>query len=191
MNAPDPGICVDSVSYTYGQRVALDNVSFDVETGCFCAVLGPNGAGESTLFVLLTRLSVPRQGRIRIAGFDLSDEPRKALARLGVVFQQPTLDLDLSVRRNLRYFAAPRTSGSRGPRVMPCIASFHMESDNLRLQYLRSSETPGWESQPISATAFSRGPDPLQTSPAQTAISSPFQATDAGCCLPRQDQTAR
>lgn len=106
MNGRDPGIWLDSVSYAYGQRVALDHVAFEVETGRFCALLGPNGAGKSTLFALLTRLFVPRQGRICIAGFDLTDEPRKALARLGVVFQQSTLDLDLTVRRNLRYFAA-------------------------------------------------------------------------------------
>ena len=57
------------------------------------------------MFSLLTRLLVAREGNIRVAGFDMARSPRAALARIGVVFQQPTLDLDLSVQRNLRYFA--------------------------------------------------------------------------------------
>lgn len=106
MSSAGLGIQVDRVSYRYAQRVALDKVVLRVESGHFCALLGPNGAGKSTLFALLTRLFVTPQGRIRIAGFDLGDQPRRALARLGVVFQQSTLDLDLTVYRNLRYFAA-------------------------------------------------------------------------------------
>lgn len=60
-----------------------------------------NGAGKSTLFALLTRLFTTRDGTIRIAGHDLAMDARAAMARIGVVFQQSTLDLDLSVRRNL------------------------------------------------------------------------------------------
>lgn len=100
------GLSVSSLSYSYGPRSALKGVSFRVEPGRFCALLGPNGAGKSTLFSLLTRLFATREGRIEVAGFDLSKSPRAALARIGVVFQQPTLDLDLTVRRNLLYFAA-------------------------------------------------------------------------------------
>ncbi|MBD1545381.1 ABC transporter ATP-binding protein [Roseibium aggregatum] len=97
---------VQNVSYSYGSKKALDDVTIELEAGRFCALLGPNGAGKSTLFNLLTHLFVTRQGSIRIAGYDLAREPRKALARLGVVFQQPTLDLDMSVAWNLSYFAA-------------------------------------------------------------------------------------
>ncbi|MCL4146990.1 UNVERIFIED_CONTAM: hypothetical protein GTU68_036891 [Idotea baltica] len=97
---------VRNVSYSYGPKKALDDVTIDLEAGRFCALLGPNGAGKSTLFNLLTRLFVTREGSIRIAGHDLVREPRKALAALGVVFQQPTLDLDMSVAWNLKYFAA-------------------------------------------------------------------------------------
>lgn len=100
------GLSVSDLSFAYGAKQALDAVSFDVETGQFCALLGPNGAGKSTLFGLLTRLLQARDGAIRIAGHDLIVEPRAALAKLGIVFQQTTLDLDLSVRQNLSYFAA-------------------------------------------------------------------------------------
>ncbi|MCG6902477.1 MAG: ABC transporter ATP-binding protein [Rhodobacter sp.] len=97
---------VSRVSYSYGAKLALDDVSFDLQPGRFCALLGPNGAGKSTLFSLLTRLFVTNQGTISVAGHDLAREPRAALARIGVVFQQQTIDLDMTVRQNLRYFAA-------------------------------------------------------------------------------------
>ena len=97
---------VEDVSFSYGAKTALDGVSLRIEPGRFCALLGPNGAGKSTLFALLTRLLVTRQGRIEVAGHDIAREPRAALAKIGVVFQQPTLDLDMTVERNMLYFAA-------------------------------------------------------------------------------------
>ena len=100
------GLRVSNLSFAYGAKQALDDVSFDVAPGQFCALLGPNGAGKSTLFALLTRLLSSGAGSIEIAGHDLRQAPRAALAELGIVFQQTTLDLDLSVRQNLNYFAA-------------------------------------------------------------------------------------
>ncbi|WP_045320152.1 ABC transporter ATP-binding protein [Limimaricola cinnabarinus] len=100
------GLIVSGVSHAYGARRALETVSLRVPRGRFCALLGPNGAGKSTLFSLLTRLMTVQAGRIEVAGHDLFDAPRTALAEIGVVFQQTTLDLDLSVTENLRYFAA-------------------------------------------------------------------------------------
>lgn len=96
---------VENLGFSYGATSALTDVSFDLAPG-FTALLGPNGAGKSTLFGLLTRLFTSPQGKITVAGHDLTSHPRKALAQIGVVFQQPTLDLDLTVRRNLLYFAA-------------------------------------------------------------------------------------
>lgn len=100
------GLTVEDISHDWGARRALDGVSFTVERGRFCALLGPNGAGKSTLFGMLTRLFTPHTGRIAIAGHDMARAPRAALARMGVVFQASTLDPDLTVRRNLFYFAA-------------------------------------------------------------------------------------
>ncbi|ARE39083.1 ABC transporter, ATP-binding protein [Rhodovulum sp. P5] len=96
---------VTDLNMSYGPKKALDGVSFALEPG-FSALLGPNGAGKSTLFSLLTRLRVAREGRIEVAGHDIARAPLAALASIGVVFQQPTLDLDMSVMRNMRYFAA-------------------------------------------------------------------------------------
>ncbi len=100
------GLSVSGLSYAHGEKIALDDVSFNVAGGAFCALLGPNGAGKSTLFSLITRLFIAPSGDISVAGVNLRDHPGDALARIGLVFQQPTLDLDLTVVRNLRYFAA-------------------------------------------------------------------------------------
>ncbi|SFU19664.1 ABC transporter ATP-binding protein [Sedimentitalea nanhaiensis] len=100
------GLSVSGLEFRFGPKQALENVSFEVPAGTFCALLGPNGAGKSTLVSLLTRLLVSPDGAIHIAGYDLQRKPRAALAALGVVFQQPTLDLNLTVWQNLSYFAA-------------------------------------------------------------------------------------
>lgn len=100
------GLDVQGVSHSYGKKTALNDISFALDKGTFCALLGPNGAGKSTLFSILTRLFVADAGEITVAGHSLGREPGKALAKIGVVFQQPTLDLDLTVSRNLKYFAA-------------------------------------------------------------------------------------
>ncbi len=111
------GLSVTSVSYAYGAKQALDDVSFDVPPGQFAALLGPNGAGKSTLFSLLTRLFTTRDGSIRIAGFDMAKTPRQALEKMGVVFQSQTLDLDLTIRQNLSYFAALHGLSGRDARA--------------------------------------------------------------------------
>lgn len=100
------GLQIHTVSWRYGRKAVLDEVSLEVSPGSFCALLGPNGAGKTTLFSIATRLFHARQGRVTVDGIDLGREPGAALARLGIVFQQPALDLDLSVRRNLTYFGA-------------------------------------------------------------------------------------
>lgn len=97
---------VEGLSFAYGSKKALDNVGFEVQSGECTILLGPNGAGKSTLFSLITRLYDAREGRIALCGFDIKKQSLQALAKLGVVFQQTTLDPDLSVTQNLRYHAA-------------------------------------------------------------------------------------
>ena len=110
------GLRVSDLSFSYGDRRALDGVSFACPPGRFTALLGPNGAGKSTLFALLTRLFTTPRGQVSISGSDLSTSPRKALANMGIVFQQPTLDLDLTVQQNLSYFAALHGIAGRAAR---------------------------------------------------------------------------
>lgn len=96
---------VGGASKAYGNVQALKNVDLLVRSGEFVALLGPNGAGKTTLFQLLSGLFVPDAGRIRIEGRDLGDDGPQALAALGIVFQQPTLDQDLTVTANLVFHA--------------------------------------------------------------------------------------
>jgi ABC-2 type transport system ATP-binding protein len=104
---------VEGASKSYGARKALDGVSLGVDRGEFVALLGPNGAGKTTLFQLLTGLFVADGGRIAVDGHDIRRAAVAVLARLGVVFQQPTLDLDLTVRGNLRFHARLHGLGGR------------------------------------------------------------------------------
>jgi ABC-2 type transport system ATP-binding protein len=117
-----PILVVEGVSYAYSrQRRALDGISLEVPEGSFTALLGPNGAGKTTLIALITRMFAAPAGRIEIAGHDLAKEPLRALAAIGVVFQRPTLDLDLTVVQNLRY--AGRLHGLSGASARERIAT--------------------------------------------------------------------
>lgn len=105
---PDAILEVRNLSHGFGQRQVLRNVSVRVSGGRVTVLLGLNGAGKTTLFSLITRLYNPRPGKgqdniIRVFGEDLRIRPGRALAQMGVVFQQPTLDPDLTVMQNLRY----------------------------------------------------------------------------------------
>lgn len=118
------GISIENVSYAYGATAALEDVSLAIDPGRFTALLGPNGAGKSTLVALLTGLFVPDTGRIAMLDHDLASQPREALAQMGIVFQGQTLDLDLTVHQNMRYFAALHGMSNRavGERVDSCLA---------------------------------------------------------------------
>jgi ABC-2 type transport system ATP-binding protein len=95
-----------NLSFRYGDKPVLREVSFVLTSGRFHALLGPNGAGKSTLFGLLTRLLALQQGELLLAGQSLKKQPAEAMRQIGVVFQQNALDLDLTVRQNLQYHAA-------------------------------------------------------------------------------------
>ena len=100
-----PALLLDGVVKSYGAVRAVDGVSLRASPGEFIALLGPNGAGKTTLFQLLSGLFVPDAGRIEIMGHDMRRDPVPALGLLGIVFQQPTLDLELSVTGNLLFHA--------------------------------------------------------------------------------------
>ncbi|MBX6320747.1 MAG: ATP-binding cassette domain-containing protein [Rhodospirillaceae bacterium] len=101
-----PALEVAGVSHSFGRTKALDDVSFTIMPGSFTVLLGPNGAGKTTLFSLVTRLYNTRTGSIRVYGYEVARQPSKALARIGAVFQQRSLEMDLSVAQNLHYHAA-------------------------------------------------------------------------------------
>jgi ABC-2 type transport system ATP-binding protein len=96
-----PAINVRDVSYRYGEREALKNVSFEVQAGEIFAFLGPNGGGKSTLFRLLSTLLPLQTGECQILGFNLRRQIAEIRERIGVVFQSPSVDRKLTVNENL------------------------------------------------------------------------------------------
>ena len=102
---PQPRLRVANLGKRYGARQALKSLSLTLAPGCFAALLGPNGAGKSTLFQVLTGLFAADEGEVWVNGCALRSDAVGALRHIGVVFQQMSLDLDLSVLRNLRFHA--------------------------------------------------------------------------------------
>jgi ABC-2 type transport system ATP-binding protein len=96
-------IALDGVSHNYGDRLALDNLSFAVQPAEIFGLLGPNGSGKTTLFRILSTLMVPTAGSARIQGFDVAREPNRARQQTGIVFQARSLDLKLTVLENLKH----------------------------------------------------------------------------------------
>jgi len=101
--AQSAAVEITGVSHRYGERLALDAVSFDVRPGEIFALLGPNGGGKTTLFRLLSTLIPLQSGAIRVLGTDIGSEVDRVRRTIGVVFQAPSLDKKLSVVENLRH----------------------------------------------------------------------------------------
>lgn len=95
---------VRSVSKRFGDRLAVDNASLDVPPGLCFGLLGPNGAGKTTTLRMIYGVTHPSSGSIRVFGIDVTRDPRRARARLGVTLQQNVLIEALSPKENLRVF---------------------------------------------------------------------------------------
>jgi len=100
---PDLIIEVRGLSHSFGDVVAVDSISFTVRKGEIFSFLGPNGAGKSTTINVLTTLLPIQKGEVRIAGHDVSAEPGEVRKAIGIVFQEETLDRDLTVREILEF----------------------------------------------------------------------------------------
>lgn len=97
---------LDGLTHRYGDRLALHDVRLVVTPGTLFGLLGPNGGGKTTLFRILATLMPPTAGTAAVFGFDTVAAPEAVRRRLGVVFQQPALDAELTVLENLRFHAA-------------------------------------------------------------------------------------
>ena len=95
-------IIVRDLVKSFGDRRALDGISLEVQRGELFCLLGPNGGGKSTLFRILATLSLPDTGSAEVAGHDTVTDAAEVRARLGVVFQSPSLDGKLTILENLR-----------------------------------------------------------------------------------------
>lgn len=110
---------LDRLAFAYGRgpaaRQALRDVSFHVPAGETFALLGPNGGGKTTLFKILSTQIRPASGRAFIYGADIDADPAAGRRRLGVVFQNPSLDKKLTLEENLRHQG--RLYGLHGARL--------------------------------------------------------------------------
>jgi lipooligosaccharide transport system ATP-binding protein len=112
MSAPAPFIHARGLRKAFGTLIAVDGIDFDVARGEAFGFLGPNGAGKSSTMRMIGCVSPPSAGTLRILGLDPVHDGPKIRARLGVVPQLDTLDMELTVRENLiiygRYFGLSR-----------------------------------------------------------------------------------
>jgi len=118
-SSSEPAIVVESLIKRYGEVEAVRGVSFSVEAGETFGFLGPNGAGKSTTISMLCTLIRPTSGHARVAGADVVNEKQKVRGRIGLVFQDQTLDEYLTAEENLRFhgelYGVP--SAELGPRI--------------------------------------------------------------------------
>src|SRR5579862_6799175 len=94
-------IRVQNLVKKYGELTAVADISFEVQKGEIFAFLGPNGAGKTTTIKVLTTLLRPTSGRVELDGLNPAVEQNEARKRFGIVFQDPTLDVDLTAYENM------------------------------------------------------------------------------------------
>jgi ABC-2 type transport system ATP-binding protein len=130
-----PRLVARGLTKRYGSRAALHALDLALAERSFVALLGPNGAGKTTLFQVLTGLFAADAGDVSVAGHSLRNQPGAALRELGVVFQQMSLDLDLTVERNLRFHADLHglPAALARERITKAAASFGLAADLSRL----------------------------------------------------------
>jgi ABC-2 type transport system ATP-binding protein len=102
--APQPAIQVDNLTRRFGDFVAVDHVSFDVQPGEIVGYLGPNGCGKTTTIRMLLGLLVPSEGRASVLGFDSARQTEQIRARCGYMSQKFAIYDDLSVWENLQFY---------------------------------------------------------------------------------------
>ena len=115
-------IRVDHLLKTFGDFTAVSDISFEVQKGEIFAFLGPNGAGKTTTIKMLTTLLRPSGGKIELDGLDPTVQRNEARQKFGIVFQDPSLDIEQTAYENMELHAVlykvPRKV--RGERIEDC-----------------------------------------------------------------------
>ncbi|MDD1723601.1 MAG: ATP-binding cassette domain-containing protein [Methanospirillum sp.] len=100
-------IIIETINLTkkFGSTTAVDNISLSIHKGEVFGLLGPNGAGKTTLLSMLCTILRPTSGSARISGYDITREPARVRGSIGIVFQDPSVDTDMTARENLQMHA--------------------------------------------------------------------------------------
>jgi ABC-2 type transport system ATP-binding protein len=106
MSVKKPVIKVTNVTKEFGKFTAVSDVSFSVAKGELFALLGPNGAGKSTTIKMLTTLLQPTSGSLELAGHNVVEDSDAARRSFGIVFQDPSLDSEMTAYENMELHAA-------------------------------------------------------------------------------------
>src|SRR6266436_3513583 len=119
-------IHVQDLVKTFGEVAAVGGITFDVRPGEIFAFLGPNGAGKTTTIQMLTTLLRPTSGTIRVDGLDPAKHQAQVRQRFGIVFQDPTLDGDLTAYENMELHGVLYHVGrrERTPRIEALMTLF-------------------------------------------------------------------
>src|SRR5258706_12953267 len=121
-------IRVENLCKKFGEITAVDHISFEVGQGEIFAFLGPNGAGKTTTIKMLTTLLRPTSGSLEIDGLDPGANPNQVRERFGIVFQDPSLDGDLTAYENMElhavFYHVPRKA--RGARIEQLLRLFDL-----------------------------------------------------------------
>jgi ABC-2 type transport system ATP-binding protein len=123
-------ITVENLEYSYDDFKAVDGISFTVKKGEIFSFLGPNGAGKSTAINVLITLLALQKGRAYVAGYDVCKDPQKVRESIGIVFQEITLDRDMTVWESLEFhgklYSMPRAE--RRERIEELITLVQLEN---------------------------------------------------------------
>ena len=144
MPSLQPTVRAQGLTHYYGDRTALNAIDFEIKSNQIYGFLGPNGSGKSTLFRLLSTLIRPQEGHLQLLGFPLESRSldlTELRRQLGVVFQYPSLDLDLTVDENL--ILQGRLFGLRGIQLAKRIDRLYEQFDLATRRSERTKDLSG------------------------------------------------
>lgn len=127
----EAAITTSKLSKVFGNRRAVDNVTFDLPQGSFLSIFGPNGAGKTTLLRVLSTLSRATSGKATLMGIDIKEEPDKVRDHIGLISHNSMLYMDLTAEENLMF--AARLYGVENPeeRVLELLDSVELKHRRL------------------------------------------------------------
>lgn len=126
---------VKKISKVFGQRKALDKVSFNLPEGAFLSIFGPNGAGKTTMLRILSTLARPTSGSVRVMGLDAKEDPDKVREHIGLISHNSMLYPDLTAMENLMFAASMygiKDAESRVREMLHAVELDHRRYDMVR-----------------------------------------------------------